>query len=247
MQGKLETISFMGRDIHIYTPPTYNSIDLFPAVYVQDGSYLFMDSIEDLERDFAGGLTQEVVFIGIEPDDRYREYTPWYAPRLRAEEGFDGEGDSYLAFVTEKVMPFIQAHYRIVDDSEQTAITGGSLGALISLYAAYKKPQYFGRIALMSASLWYENALAFVEENEFMQDSLCIYMYVGELEAAGRGNIQEQMVPNNRKAYQILKGKLPGGSEQIKFETDPEGVHEHRYFNQYFPNAMRFIYPGRHA
>jgi len=249
MLGKLETLQFAGRAIHVYTPPSYHAANdgLFPVVYVQDGSYLFADSIDDLERDFTAGLTQEVIFVGIEPHNRYREYTPWFAPRLRPEESFDGEGDSYLAFVTEQVSPFIKANYRVLNDASHTGITGGSLGALISLIAAYKKPGYFGRIALMSASFWYVSALEFIEEHEFKQDQLRIYMYVGELEAAGRGNIQEKMVPNTRKAYELLKNKVPGGSGQIKFETDPEGVHEHRYFNQYFPNAMRFVYPGPNA
>ena len=248
MRGNVETLQFEGREIHVYTPPSYdNSKDLFPVVYVQDGSYLFVDSIEELERDFAAGHTREIVFVGIEPVDRYREYTPWHAERVYPEIEFVGEGDRYLAFVTEKVVPYVKERYRLVDDPAQTGMAGGSLGALISLFAALKKPEFIGRIGLMSASFWYEKVMEFIEDNEFSQEELRIYMYVGEQEAVGRGNIQERMVPNTREAYRILKGKPPVGADRILFETDPEGVHEHRYFNQYFPNAMRFIYPGATA
>ncbi|MBB3114664.1 putative alpha/beta superfamily hydrolase [Paenibacillus phyllosphaerae] len=247
MRGSIETISFEGRDTHVYLPPSYNGQTSFPAVYVQDGSYLFADSLKELEDDFAQGLTQEVLFVGIEPEDRCREYTPWYAEGLLPDEQFSGEGDRYLDFVTEKVIPFIQTRYNVLDDPRQRGITGGSLGALISLFAAYRKPAYFSRIALMSASLWYENMLAYIEANPFAQDELLLYMYVGELEAKGRGNIMERMVPNTREAHRLLKDKMPGGERHIRFETDPEGVHEHRNFNQYFPNAMRFIYPGANS
>lgn len=60
------------------------------------------------------------------------------AAPLRESEGFDGKGGLYLQFVTEKVLPYVREQYRITADAEQTGITGGSLGALISLYAAFQ-------------------------------------------------------------------------------------------------------------
>jgi predicted alpha/beta superfamily hydrolase len=200
-----------------------------------------------LEEDFAIGVTQEVIFIGIEPIERNHEYTPWKAPKLQDNGFFNGEGDSYLKFVTEKVIPFVRERYRIIADPEQTGITGGSLGALISLYAAFQKPGYFGRFALMSASLWYAKFLEFVESRSFEQDNIRMYMYVGEQEGVGRATLHKYMVPNNKKTYELLKEKIPGGSSNLKFEIDMQGVHDHSYFNQYFPNAMRFIYPGPRA
>lgn len=246
MRGNLETWQFENRNIHVYTPPTYSddASALFPVVFVQDGSYLFADSMEELEADFARGATQEVIFVGIEPVERTREYTPWEAAPLMKGEHFGGEGDAYLSFVTEKVKPFIRERYRIADDASQTGITGGSLGALISLYAAFRKPEHFGRFALMSASLWFENIVEFVENNSFAQDKIRLYLYVGEQEGVGRANLQQYMVPHTKKVYAILKDKVPGGADHLVLETDPEGVHDHRFFNRYFPHAMRFVYPG---
>lgn len=243
MMGKIETLRFEDRAIHVYTPPSYETGGQYPAVYIQDGSYLFHDCIERLEDDFLNGVTQETVFVGIEPNDRYTEYTPWPAPYLRPTEPFVGGGDQYLEFLAESVMPFIQSRYRVTADPAQTGMAGGSLGALISLVGALKKPDHIRKIALMSASFWYPEALAFLERSEFRQERVRVYMYVGELEAKGRGNIQEQMVPNTRIAYAMLQRKLPGGNRDVKFETDPEGVHTHDYFASYFPNAMRFLYP----
>ncbi|CAG7641347.1 putative protein YbbA [Paenibacillus solanacearum] len=249
MKGTIDTLSFENRTVHVYTPPSYseNTSAQYPSVIVQDGTYLFADSMTALEEDFASGVTQEVIFVGIEPIERNHEYTPWKAPELRSDGFFNGEGDTYLAFVTEKVLPFVREKYRIISDPAQTGITGGSLGALISLYAAFQKPAFFGRFALMSASLWYEKFVEFVESRSFAQDEIRMYMYVGEQEGVGRATLQQYMVPNNKKTYEILKGKIPGGSGKLKFETDLQGVHDHSYFNQYFPNAMRFIYPGPKA
>jgi predicted alpha/beta superfamily hydrolase len=184
-----------------------------------------------------------VIFVGIEPNRRDHEYTPWPAAPLRDTESFEGKGDLYLEFVTERVIPYVQKRYRITADAECTGITGGSLGALISLYAALQKPDCFGRFALMSASLWYENFLEYLSEKSFSQPIMRLYMYVGEQEGVGRANLQQYMVPNTMKTYEILKEKIPGGEASIRFETDPDGVHDHSYFNQYFPHAMRFLYP----
>ncbi|RAV02676.1 alpha/beta hydrolase [Paenibacillus sp. YN15] len=246
MRGSLVTKWFEDRNLYIYTPPSYAEDEsvYYPAVYVQDGSYLFADSMEELEADFARGVTQEVVFVGIEPVERTREYTPWKATPLQPNENLAGEGDAYLTFVTENVMPYVKEQYRILEDASRAGIAGGSFGALISLYAAYRKPAHFGRFALMSASLWYEQMMEFVESSSFAQEEIRLYMYVGEQEGVKMANLLKHMVPNTKKAYALLKDKVPGGAGSIMLETDPDGVHSHHYFNRYFPHAMKFLYPG---
>lgn len=247
MQGTLDTLEFANRTIYVYTPPSYSKDEsrCFPSIIVQDGNYLFVDSMAELEADFASGVTEEVIFIGIEPQDRNREYTPWRADNLMNDGGFyDGEADVYLKIVTEEIIPYVKAHYRIIGDAAQTGITGASFGGLISLYAAFQKPEYFGRFALMSASLWYENIMDFIEEHAFTQSEMRLYMYVGEQEGVGRATIQQYMVSNTRKAYELLSQKIPGGNECIRLETDPDGLHLHSYFNANFPHAIRFMYPG---
>lgn len=97
----------------------------------------------------------------------------------------------------------------------------------------------------MSASLWYEKFLDFISEHDFSQKKIRLYMYVGEQEGVGRATVQQYMVPNTKRTYEILKEKVPGGPSNIQFETDPDGVHDHSYFNRYFPHAIRFLYPGR--
>ncbi|TYP69173.1 alpha/beta hydrolase [Paenibacillus methanolicus] len=249
MRGQLSTCQFENRTIQIYTPPSYldDESARFPAVIVQDGRYLFEGSIEALEADFARGVTQEVVFVGIEPIRRDVEYTPWEAEPLQEGECLGGEGDKYLSFVTEQVMPYVRERYRVTEDPSQIGIAGGSFGGLISFYAAFRKPDHFGRFILMSASLWYPNMLTFVENNAFAKNDIRLYMYVGEREGVGRANLLGDMVPHTRKVYEMLKPKMPGGSGQVLLEMDPEGVHTHSYFNRYFPHGMRFVYPGPNA
>jgi predicted alpha/beta superfamily hydrolase len=144
LQGNLDTLEYANRTIYVYMPPSYKMDDArrFPSVIVQDGSYLFVDSMNELEADFASGVTEEVIFIGIEPQERNREYTSWRAENLVNDGGFfDGEGDVYLKMVTEEIIPYVRARYRILEDAAHTGITGASFGGLISLYAALQEPR----------------------------------------------------------------------------------------------------------
>ncbi|OAS16429.1 alpha/beta hydrolase-fold protein [Paenibacillus oryzisoli] len=120
LQGTLDKLEFANRTIYVYTPPSYSKDESrrFPSIIVQDGNYLFVDSMNELEADFASGVTEEVIFIGIEPEDRNREYTPWRADNLMNDGGFyEGEADVYLNMVTEEIIPYVRAHYRITEDA----------------------------------------------------------------------------------------------------------------------------------
>lgn len=72
-----------------------------------------------------------------------------------------------------------------------------------------------------------------------------IYMYVGEQEGIHKTNVQKDMVPNSKRAYDILKEKIDEADQRVKFETDPLGTHNDMFFLQYFPNSIRFLFPAK--
>ena len=55
------------------------------------------------------------------------------------EEGFGGNGDKYLDFIEQSVLPLMKKNLRIeLDFGGRLGISGSSLGGLISCYAAWK-------------------------------------------------------------------------------------------------------------
>lgn len=84
MLGELTTFEHMGRQIIVYLPKAYHLFTerSFPAVFLQDGDFLFKESIADIERDVEAGITEPVIFIGIDSQRRNDEYTPWEMPAL---------------------------------------------------------------------------------------------------------------------------------------------------------------------
>lgn len=152
-------------------------------------------------------------------------------------------GDSYLDFVYEQVCPYIKELFRI---SEDIALGGVSLGGLISMYAMYRKKNLFNRYILLSSSVWFTNFIGYMESNTIDYHPK-VYMYVGEKEGIKKTNIQKNMVPNNKRAFNILQNTIAEPARNLLFETDPEGVHDDPFFLHYFPRSLQFLYPTKHV
>ncbi|WP_339290770.1 alpha/beta hydrolase-fold protein [Paenibacillus sp. FSL E2-0201] len=246
MLGELTTFEHMGRQITMFLPKAYHLFPErnFPAVFLQDGDFLFKESIADIERDVEEGITEPVIFIGIDSQLRNNEYTPWEMPALFKDWSFGGKGDDYLNYVYQDLVPYIKSLFRISNEPKKLALGGVSLGGLISLYAMYKNEDVFNNFILISASVWFKDFIHYME-NTRLDREYCVYMYVGEQEGILKTNAQKDMVPNSKRAYDIIKGKIDGADQRVKFETDPLGTHHDTFFLQYFPNSIRYLFPAK--
>lgn len=155
---------------------------------------------------------------------------------------FWGQGDAYLDYVYQNLVPYIKSAYRISQEPGKLALGGVSLGGLISLYAMYRTEPIFDNYILISASVWFKDFIDYMEITRL--DRECkVYMYVGEQEGIQKTNAQKDMVPNSKRAFNLLKEKIDGADYRVKFETDPLGTHNDTFFLQYFPNSIRFLFP----
>jgi predicted alpha/beta superfamily hydrolase len=153
------------RDLIVYLPPGYDQQPSrrFPVLYLHDGQNLFDGSTSFIPgMDWHVGQTADqgiyearvepLVIVGIYNAGKQRlgEYTPTRMPRLGG-----GRANRYAKFLLEEVQPFVRRSYRVLDGPQNTGIGGSSLGGLVSLYLGLKMPQVFGRIAALSASVWW--------------------------------------------------------------------------------------------
>lgn len=244
MLGELTTFEHMGRQIIVYLPKAYHLFTerSFPAVFLQDGDFLFKESIADIERDVEEGITEPVIFIGIDSQRRNDEYTPWEMPALFKDWSFGGKGDDYLDYVYKELVPHIIRSFRISHEPGKLALGGVSLGGLISLYAMYKTESVFENFIFISASVWFKDFIHYMETSKL--DRECkVYMYVGEQEGIQKTNAQKDMVPNSKRAFDILKEKIDGADQRVMFETDPLGTHTTRFFCNIFRVASGSYFP----
>src|SRR5688572_27604222 len=149
------------RDIYVYLPPSYaTSGRRYPVIYMHDGQNLFEPSLsfagdwqvdetmEALSRQGVEAIVAGVPNMGVR---RCNEYSPFG----------DGCGDAYLAFLADTLKPLIDDVLRTLPGREHTGIVGSSMGGLISLYAAVRRPEVFGFMGALSPSLWYAGRAIF--------------------------------------------------------------------------------------
>src|SRR4030095_16909635 len=81
------------------------------------------------------------------------EYTAAADPNYK----MGGKADLYGRMIVEELKPFIDSNYRTRKEAKHTGLGGSSLGGLASLYLALKYSDVFGRAAVVSPSVGFEN------------------------------------------------------------------------------------------
>lgn len=151
------------RYVVAWLPPGYekDASLRYPVFYMHDGQNKFINwRIDEIAQALIESKEIEpLILVGIyhggTHDDRYRDYTPTHNPSFRT----SGKADNYGRMLVEEIKPFIDAQYRTAPDAANTGLGGASLGGLVSLYLGLKHPSVFGKLALMSPSVWWDGKM----------------------------------------------------------------------------------------
>ncbi len=149
-----------GRTVRIYLPRGYdtNAWKRYPVLYLHDGQNVFYpggsygswDADLTATREISQGRMRETIVVGVDNmPNRLAEYCP-PGDRARGEEGI---ADRYANFLIHNVRPTIDAHYRTLNDVDNTLVMGSSMGGLVSAYLGWET-NVFGKIGVMSPSFW---------------------------------------------------------------------------------------------
>ena len=156
------------RDVIAYVPPGYDADAerRYPVLYLHDGQNLFDGATafvpgqdwrvaDTAEALIASGLIEPLLIVGIynTANRRIEEYTP---TRDR-KEAAGGDADAYGRMLTEELKPFVDRTYRTLLDPAHTGLGGSSLGGLVTLYLGLQRPDVFGKLAVLSPSVWWDD------------------------------------------------------------------------------------------
>lgn len=158
-------------DILVYLPPGYKGgTARYPVFYLGDGQNVFdgMTSFipnkewrmdESAESLIKAGLIEPVILVAISNGlgERANEYLPTRAKFRDSEMG--GQGDAFVKMLTAEIKPFIDKTYRTKTGRTDTAIGGSSLGGIMALHTALSRPDVFGKAAVVSPSVWWDDRL----------------------------------------------------------------------------------------
>lgn len=233
------------RKIWMYLPPDYQiARKRYPVIYMHDGQNLFDESasfagewhVEDTLDEAYRMSRVGAIVVGIENssngEERIEEYSPWFNEYNQ----MGGKGEVYMEFLLQELKPYIDRNFRTKPDANHTAMVGSSMGGLITLYAAIKYQHIFGRIGILSPSLWFsEEAFLHVSRiGKQPNTNSRIALLAGAKEPDYVGKATERL-------YRTL---LQAGfhNEDLLFELIVDGEHNEWFWSKAFKQAYQWMF-----
>jgi len=236
------------RDLLVYVPPGYDKHPerTYPVLYLQDGQNLFdprtsfipgrtWEVREHADEAIRAGEVEPLIVVGIyNTERRLAEYT-----HERNWQMGGGEAAQYGLTLTREILPFIASQYRVKKDRENTGLGGSSLGGLVSLYLGLRYATWFGKLAVLSPSVWWnhKSILGYLNERApEIWDRPKLWLDVGEKE--GRRAVQDAETLNGR-----LKANHWRPGETLHFEKVHGGTHDEASWARRVRPMLKFLFP----
>ena len=239
------------RQITVYTPEGYESSgERYPVLYLHDGQNLFeperayvagqiWHAATTVDRLIEMGLIAPLILVGIDHGGAARidELTP--TRDLRTKRG--GLAKAYGRMLTDEIKPKIDQAFRTRWKAADTGLGGSSLGGLATLYLGFRLPQVFGRLAIMSPSLWWDNRLMLdrIRMNRHAERAR-IWLDIGTRE--GRAHVQN--VKNTRQLRDTLVARGWREGLDLRYVEAAGATHSEQDWAHRLPEVLRFLYPA---
>lgn len=236
------------RVVSVYLPPQYLTEPdrHFPVFYLHDGQNLFdgrtsyvagktWEAHTTADRLTEAGQIEPVILVGVANTGlrRMAEYTPTRDFKMGG-----GEGQKYGRLLIEELKPLIDRTYRTQPNAKNTGLGGSSLGGLISLYLGFEHPEVFGRIAVLSPSLWWDHRSIFrLINDQADKPDLRIWLDMGTAEGTRYlrdANLLERLLV--KRGWQL-------GVDLAYFEAQG-AVHDETAWSKRFGDVLRFLFPA---
>lgn len=236
------------RDLLVYLPPGYeaDARRRYPVLYLNDGQNLFDGATsyvpgeewevdESAERLIAHGLMQPVIIVAIgnAGSERVNEFAPTFDERR----GGGGQAHLYGRMLVREIKPLIDGRFRTRRGQSDTGVGGSSMGGLLSLYVGLSWPGTFGRLAIMSPSVWWDGRWILKQLDEVVvKGAQRIWLDVGRLEGA-------VTVANARELRDLLLRKGWRAKVDLRYFEARTGEHSERAWRLRVAPMLRFLFP----
>ena len=238
------------RDVSVYLPPGYEESGerAYPLLILQDGQNLFDPEssfvrghtwrvAETADEAIEEGLVEPVVIAGVANagEKRLAEYTPSRDWKMGG-----GDAGKYGEMVIRELLPFLRSEYRLKSEPENTGIGGSSLGGLVSLWLGLREPEVFGKLAVLSPSVWWNHKyiVSFVNDRgPEIRRRPRIWLDVGDAE--GRRTLGDAELLAARLRIHGWRNDV-----DLHFERIPGGRHDEDSWAGRVGPMLRFLFPA---
>jgi predicted alpha/beta superfamily hydrolase len=220
----------------VLLPPSYGEQEgkQYPVVYALDGQSLWSSSNDPygvwaLEKVVDGlyelDAMSEAIIVGIHTSDRRIErLSPVADPKYGG-----GDGPMLLQRLVEGLMPKICEGYRCKPGPEHTALLGSSMGGLFAFFAAWTRPDLFGKAACLSPSFWWSDryAVRLAAQGACPAPRPMLYLDSGApISAFERDANVRDGFPHMRAMYRALIGHCVRPGEEFHYLLFPGQKHD---------------------
>ena len=130
--------------------------------------------------------TERAVLVGVYPNNRLSEYTPWPEPAIRpGTPDFGGQLGQYHRELNNEILPALIDEYAL--DTEKLAYGGYSLGGLAATMSLWETDA-IAAVFSLCGSFWYPGVADFIEEHVPKNYSAQVYLQNGIREGDGHNN-----------------------------------------------------------
>jgi predicted alpha/beta superfamily hydrolase len=237
------TLASKPRQVLVWLPPGYATEPerRYPTLYLHDGASVFVIwRIDEIAKPLVVAKAIEPVIIILVPNggeqaDRFNDYTPTRPRDAKA----GGQADAYGRALVEELKPLIDTKYRTRPEATSTALGGASLGGLVSLHLGLKYPDVFGKLAVLSPSVWWDDKVILKTIKAVRaKPATRIWLDMGTRESRTAVGDARQL----RDAL-VKKGWKTG--EDLAYSEIRDGTHDDESFARRAEPLLKFLFPPR--
>jgi len=236
------------RTVNVYLPPGYDpeSAVRYPVLYLHDGQNVF-DRVTSVGQEWhvdetaqsliERGSIEPIIIVAIHNTGEHR--IDEYAPTPRPDKGGGGQADEYGRMLVGELKPFIDRTYQTLPSAASTAMGGSSLGGLLTMHLGIRYPTAFGRLAVLSPSVWWDDRVI-LREVEALPIKLPLRIW---LDAGTREG--PEVIPDARALRDALVAKgWQDGVDLCYFEAEG-GEHNEQSWALRVDSVLQFLFPKR--
>jgi predicted alpha/beta superfamily hydrolase len=235
-------------DVIVCLPPGYDTEPNrhYPVLYLHDGQNVFDDlplspfgvqwGIDTTARALMHAEVIEpiiLVAIGNAGRDRIDEYTPTRDNMHDA----GGMADRYGQMLVYEIKPWVDQQWRTKRGAHDTGLAGSSLGGLLTLHLGLTHPAVFGKLGLLSPSVWWDDRwiVRQLAVGDTRRTDLHIWLDCGTGE--------KRMLKGTRLLYRMLLRRGWRVARDLQYLEADGALHDERAWGERSGLFLRFLFP----